>query len=63
MTQTHRFGLVSKEVDGGVVVLLHDAEAVPFIPAVRKHVKADLTSCGHTKTDRLQEMKAPLASQ
>lgn len=42
---THRFGLVSKEVDGGEAVLLHDAQTVPLVPAVRKHIEADLASC------------------
>lgn len=42
---THRFGLISKEMNAGVVVLLHKPQTEPLIPAIRKHVKADLPSC------------------
>lgn len=42
---THRFSLISKKVNGWKVVLLNYPQTVSLIPAIRKHVKADLTSC------------------
>lgn len=39
-----RFGLVSKEVNGWVVVLLNNPQTVSLIPTIGKHIKADLPS-------------------
>lgn len=45
LCSTHRFGLISKEMNAGVVVLLDKPQTEPLIPALRKHIKADLPSC------------------
>lgn len=42
---TYRHGLVPKEVDGLIAVLLHVAQAVPLVPAVGEHIDADLAPC------------------
>lgn len=43
-------------MNGWVVVLLNNAQTESLIPTIRKHVKADLTSCRETKAQRRREM-------
>lgn len=52
---TYRFGLVSEEVNGGVV-LLNKPQAESLIPTIRKHIKADLPACRKTKVERQGEI-------
>lgn len=48
---THRLRLIPKEVNGWKAILLHDPQAVSLIPAIRKHIEADLTSCRKTAVE------------